>query len=345
MQTPIKAYSIDDIESLCTESHLPKFRAMQLLEWIYAKGAASYDEMTNIPKAMREQFACPYPLLSPSIVDKQVSKDGTRKYVLEFEGGALAETVAMPFDDGRLSVCCSSQSGCAMGCVFCATGKQGLTRSLLPGEIVDQVLVAIRDMGERVSNVVIMGQGEPFSNYSNTMAALRILNNPKLLNIGARHITVSTCGIVPRIASFAQEPEQFTLAVSLHSALQETRDILMPSMSHYPLEALKESLIGYSALTNRRFSFEYALIKDVNDDACHLEALADYCRNLLCHVNLIMLNEIDGSPYRPSSADTPQKWISVLEKAGVACTKRLSRGADIAGACGQLANKQRNRPL
>ena len=345
MGKPIKAYSLEDIESLLEEAHLPKFRARQLAEWLYVKNVSSYEEMTNLPKTMREQLACTHPLYTPSVVDKQISKDGTQKYVLEFEGGVFAETVAMPFDDGRLSVCCSSQSGCAMGCVFCATGKQGLLRSLEPGEIVDQVLITTHDMGKRVTNVVIMGQGEPFANYRNTMAALRILNDPKLLNIGARHITVSTCGLIPQIESFAREPEQFTLAVSLHSAVQNTRNMLIPAMRNYPLDRLKESLAFYNERTNRRFSFEYALIEGINDDAEHLDALVDYCKGLLCHVNIIMLNQVDGSPYRPASSKTPYVWIEKLEKEGIACTKRLSRGSDIDGACGQLSNKQKNRPF
>ena len=196
MMKPIKSFSIEDLESCVKEAKLPSFRAQQILSWLYSKGVSSYDEMTNLPKAAREQFAQTYPLHVPMLLERQISTDESRKYLIKLYDGALVETVGLPSPDGRLTVCASSQSGCSMGCVFCATGKSGLTISLDPGEIVDQVLMVQRDFDQRVTNVVIMGQGEPFANYNNVLAALRILNHQKLLNIGARHITVSTCGIV-----------------------------------------------------------------------------------------------------------------------------------------------------
>lgn len=341
MDEHIKTFSIEQVEELVRNAGLPTFRAGQLLEWLYAKGVGSYDEMTNIPKVVREQLAVSHPLFSPVIADKQTSVDGSRKYLLRFHDGVVVETVGLPSHDGRLTVCCSSQAGCAMGCTFCATGRNGLTRNLAVGEIVDQIIAVQRDFDERVTNVVVMGQGEPFANYDNVLAALRIMNSPKLMNIGARHITVSTCGIIKGIERFSEEPEQFTLAVSLHAARQDVRDDIIPAMREQRLGALRQALERYSTATGRRFSFEYALMKGVNDSEEDLQALITYCKRLLCHVNLIPLNEVEGSPIRPVGANIMQYWRDQLESVGIAASIRASRGSDIAGACGQLANKHR----
>lgn len=341
MAEPIKDFTIDELEELCSTAGLSPFRAMQILVWIYGRDKQSYDEMTDIPKVIREQFDLAFPLYTPVIREKLVSVDGSRKYLLEYRDGTVVETVGLPSKDGRLSVCCSSQAGCAMGCVFCATGKAGLTRNLTPGEIVDQVLAVQRDFGERVTNVVVMGQGEPFANYEAVMGALRILNHPKLLNIGARHITVSTCGLIDGIERFTEEPEQFTLAVSLHSGRQEVRDKLIPSMKNQRLGTLRQALDRYAAATGRRFSLEYALMDGVNDSQQDLEALITFSRRLLCHVNLIPLNAIDGADIQPAALERMSEWQDQLEAAGISCTMRKSRGRDINGACGQLANKKR----
>ena len=338
MSEPIKSYSITQIEDIMRNAGLSVFRAEQILTWIYAKAARSYDDMTNIPKVIREQFALAFPLHTPEIAAKQTSIDGSRKYLVKYHDGTLAETVGLPSKDGRLTVCASSQAGCAMGCEFCATGKNGLARSLMPGEIVDQVLAVQEDFGERVTNVVVMGQGEPFANYDATLAALRIMNHPKLLNIGARHITVSTCGLVKGIERFTEEPEQFTLAVSLHAARQEVRDQLMPGVKNQRLGTLRQALERYTNATGRRFSFEYALMDGVNDSKEDLEALITYCRRMLCHVNLIPLNEVEGSPFKPVSPQLMGTWRDQLEAAGIPASTRRSRGSDIAGACGQLAS-------
>ena len=335
---PIKSFSIEELATLFEETRLPKFRVMQVLSWMYVKGVCSYDEMTNLPKTMREQLDATFPLYPAKTLNSQTSQDESRKYLIEFHDGALAETVGIPSDSCRLTVCASTQSGCAMGCIFCATGKAGLTRSLEPGEIVDQILTVQEDFGTRVTNVVLMGQGEPFANYDNTIAALRILNHPKLLNIGARHLTVSTCGIIEGIRKLAEEPEQFTLAVSLHSALQESRNNLIPAMSNQRLDTLRLSLKRYAEFTGRRFTFEYALMKDVNDMEEELNALIDYCRGLLCHVNLIPLNAIEGSSVQPSSGNILHHWQTSLEASGIASSIRNSRGNDISAACGQLSS-------
>ena len=229
-----------------------------------------------------------------------------------------------------------------MECRFCATGAEGFVRNLMVGEIVDQVNVVRNDLNARISNIVVMGQGEPFANYDNTLAALRILNHPKYLNIGARHITISTCGLITGINKLAQEPEQFTLAVSLHSAIQETRDSIMPGVSKQPLDELHEALANYTKRTGRRFSFEFALMDGINTSVREIEALYQYGKDLLCHVNLIPLNEVEGSPFKPVTRKVLLLWQESLEMQGVACSIRNSRGSDIAGACGQLASKHFN---
>lgn len=227
-----------------------------------------------------------------------------------------------------------------MACRFCATGAEGFARNLMLGEIVDQVNVVRNDLGSRISNIVVMGQGEPFLNYANTIEALRIINDPKGISVGARKITVSTCGIIPGIESFSKEPEQFTLAVSLHSARQEIRDALMPHVAHYPLGELRRAIIDYIETTNRRVTFEYLLLDGINDSQKDLDALLAFCKGLLCHVNVLPMNPVDGSPYQPSPQRVVSNWIGALEKAGISATLRVSRGSDIQGACGQLKNAQ-----
>ena len=229
-----------------------------------------------------------------------------------------------------------------MGCMFCATGKNGLRRNLLPGEIVDQVLAVQEDYAQHVTNVVVMGQGEPFANYDAVLAALRIMNHKKLLNIGARHITLSTCGVIDGIRKLSEEPEQFTLAVSLHSARQEVRDRIMPAMKNQKLRDLHEVLNRYVDKTGRRYSLEYALMKDLNDSEEDFQALKAFCINELCHVNIIPLNKVEGSPIQTVSKATLKSWKDRLEAAGIAASVRQSRGSDIDGACGQLANRHRS---
>jgi 23S rRNA (adenine2503-C2)-methyltransferase len=334
----IKALSRDEIMSQFAEVGLPAFRAKQVIQWLYQKGAHSYDEMTNLPLALRQQLSESLPLHFPEIVRKQVSQDGTRKYLLRLGDGALVESVAMPTKT-RLSACVSTQAGCPMRCQFCATGRNGYTRSLGCGEIVDQATVIAQDFGQRVTNVVLMGQGEPFLNYDASIEAMRIFNSKDGLGIGARHITVSTCGILPQIRRFAQEPEQFTLAVSLHSAVQETRDRIMPGVRSYPLERLHDSIASYADATGRRPTYEYALMAGINDSDAELKALIAFTRRTLCHVNLIQLNEVKGSSYHPSTDGRLNAFKIGLERAGVEVTVRESRGSDIDAACGQLKQK------
>ncbi|WP_350455290.1 23S rRNA (adenine(2503)-C(2))-methyltransferase RlmN [Slackia heliotrinireducens] len=339
-QAGIKALSQQQIVDLLAEMEQPAFRAKQLVQWIYGRGASTYDEMTNLSKALRQELSEKAPLRTAEIIDKQVSRDGTRKYVVQFYDGAAVEMVAMPYED-RMTVCFSTQVGCPMACSFCATGKEGFTRNLLPGEMLDQIIIAEKDMNRRVSNLVGMGQGEPLLNYDNVMAALRFANSKDGRGIGARHITISTCGILKGIDDFSREKEQFTLAVSLHSAIQETRDELMPKVANQPLFRLKSALQTYVKRTGRRVTLEYIMINGYNDDDDHLDALVDFCDDLLCHVNLIPLNNIEGSPWQPSSKKQTQKFLNVLNASGTEATLRDSRGADIDGACGQLKNKRK----
>lgn len=334
----IRSLSHEEINNLVAELGQPAFRAKQIIEWVFSKHASSFDEMTNVPKKLREQLAERFSFRVPVEIAKQVSHDGSRKYLLEFSDGVSVETVGMP-NRNRLSVCVSTQAGCAMNCAFCATGFNGLTRSLTAQEIVDQVRHVANDLDERVTSVVFMGQGEPFANFDATVEALRILNDPDGYAIGARHLTVSTCGIIPGIKRFSELPEQYTLAISLHSAVQSTRNKIMPGVKKYTLPRLHEAIQAYVEKTGRRPSYEFAMIEGVNDTNPEMEALIDFCRGTMCHVNLIQLNDTPTSLLKPS----PMKKVEMLQKRlqmhGVETTIRNSRGNDIDAACGQL--KQR----
>ena len=351
MQTEVTIQGASDIPNLYELTHAelvellsglgqPKFRAKQVEEWLWQRGAQSFGEMTNLPKALREKLGEVASVTLVREAARQVSVDGSRKYLLRLGDGASVECVGMPSGE-KLSVCVSTQAGCAMACAFCATGALGLVRSLTAAEIFAQVTHVSRDFGRRVSSVVLMGQGEPFMNYDATLAAMRKMNAADGLGIGARHITVSTSGIIPQIARFANEPEQFTLAVSLHSANQKTRDQLMPGVKHFSLLRLYDVMGTYADKTGRRPSYEYALISGVNDTADELEALCDFTRGTLAHVNIIMLNEVDGSPFKPSSEARADDFVRALQRVGVEATVRKSRGADIDAACGQLHQRLR----
>lgn len=335
----IRLLTLEELQDLVKELGQPAFRAKQLNEWIYDKNVCSFDEMTNLPAALREKLSERFSFNVPVELVKQVSKDGSRKYLLQFSDGVSVETVGMP-NRNKLAVCISSQAGCAMGCAFCATGLAGLSRSLTAQEMVDQVLHVARDFGERVTSVVFMGQGEPFANFDATVQALRILNDPDGLAIGARHLTVSTCGVIPGIRRFAELPEQFTLAISLHSAIQGTRNQLMPGVKKYTLLRLHEAIQLYVEKTGRRPTYEFAMIDGINDTNPEMQALVDFCAGTLCHVNLIQLNNIPDSPFRPSPIEKVESLQRRLTMHGVETTIRNSRGSDIDAACGQLKQRR-----
>ena len=334
----LKSLSKGELMRLMEELGQPGFRVKQVEDWIWNKNASSFDDMTNLPKALRAELASKLTLGGVEEVARQVSEDGSRKYLLRLPDGATVECVGMP-SGKKLAVCVSSQAGCAMGCAFCATGGSGFTRSLTTSEIYDQVMHVRDDFDTRVTSVVFMGQGEPFMNYDNTLAALRKLNDPDQGGIGARHLTVSTCGVIPMIRKFSHEPEQFTLAVSLHSAVQKTRNILMPGVKKYSLLNLYTVMGEYVDRTGRRPTYEYALIGGVNDTHDEMTALCDFCRDTLAYVNLIQLNEVPGSKLKPSTERKAEDFKNALARVGVEATVRNSRGADIDAACGQL--KQR----
>ena len=335
----IKALDGPGVERLFAGLGQPHYRAEQLIRWLYQVGVNQFEEMTDLPATLRQELSRDFALPVPELVAQQISEiDGTRKYLWRLADGTEIESVGLPSGD-RLTVCFSTQAGCAMGCTFCATGRAGFVRDLAPGEIVDQVRLVGKDFGRRVTNAVAMGQGEPFANYTATLGALRLMNAENGLGIGARHLTVSTCGLIGGIERFATEPEQFTLAVSLHSAVQETRDSLMPAMSGARLDRLRVALADYVHKTGRRPTLEFALIAGVNDTDAEREALVRFCRGLHCHVNLILVNPVQGSPMSRSSDSLARTFVTALSATGTESSVRVERGTDIDAACGQL--KQR----
>jgi 23S rRNA (adenine2503-C2)-methyltransferase len=297
-----------------------------------------FTDMTDLPVALRAGLSRRFSIGHAEVADRQLSADGTCKYLVRFDDGTSVETVGLPEGD-RLTVCFSTQAGCAMGCTFCATGKAGFARDLTCGEMVRQVLLVAQDFGRRVTNAVAMGQGEPFANYDAVLAALRFLNSEEGPGIGARHITVSTCGLVAGIRRFAREPEQFTLAVSLHSAVQKTRDTLMPGVRGTKLTALKEALAEYVDVSGRRPTLEFALAADVNDTEREMEALVAFTRGTLVHVNLIPVNPVTGAGLDRSVADRIRLFRDTLQRAGIEVSVRVERGSDIDAACGQLRQR------
>lgn len=337
----LRSMTHGQLQELMSELGQPAFRVKQIEEWVWRKNVSSLDEMSNLPKTLRHALQDRVTLDSAEEIARQLSTDGSRKYLLRFSDGVSVECVGMP-SKGKLTACASSQAGCGIGCAFCATGMSGLTRSLSAGEIYEQVMHVRDDFGRRVTSVVLMGQGEPFANYTETFAALRRLNSPDGAGIGARHLTVSTCGIIPMIKKFANEPEQFTLAVSLHSAVQRTRDMLMPGVKKYSLIHLYDIMNEYVNKTGRRPSYEFALIRGVNDSDNEIAALCDFCRDNLAHVNLIMLNEVKGSKFQPSTNERAREFVRRLTSVGVEATIRDSRGSDIDAACGQLRQSVEN---
>ena len=334
----IKDYDLEQLKQELTNIGEKPFRAEQIFKWLYVEKVKSFDEMTNLSLELREKLKQNYDMCNYSIVRKLESKDGTKKYLFGLSDGNAIESVLMQYHFGK-TVCVSSQIGCKMGCKFCASTGIAFIRSLTSGEIVEQIIAIEQDIGEKISNVVFMGIGEPFDNYGNVMNAIKILNNQKGLNIGARHISISTSGIVPKIYQFADENVQCTLSISLHSANNETRSSMMPVNNAYNIQELIKACKYYISKTNKRISFEYALAKDNNDNQKAADELVELLHGMLCHVNLIPINKIENGKYIKSSNENIIKFRDYLNSKGITATIRRELGSDIDAACGQLRRK------
>lgn len=316
----------------------PAYRAKQIFRWL-SRGVASFDEMSDLPLALRQTLAERCLLGAPEILRRQEAKDGTIKYLFGLRDGNSIESVLMRYDYGD-SICLSTQAGCRMGCAFCASYDPARSRNLTAGEILEQVLFAQRDSGRKVSHIVLMGTGEPLDNYDNVMTFLRLVTHPDGLGLGMRHISLSTCGIVPRIRELAELRLQLTLSVSLHAPSDELRDRIMPVNKKYPLGVLVPACRDYFEKTGRRISFEYAMIAGFNDTPACADRLAALLRGMPAHVNLIPLNKVERSPLEPSSRDTIRRFQGRLESKNINATVRRSLGGEISAACGQLRRQQ-----
>ena len=316
----------------------PAFRAGQVFTWLH-RGVSSYDEMTNLPKQLREALAREYPLYTPKVVRKQESqKDGTIKYLWQLRDGNCVETVLMRYRYGN-TVCISTEVGCPMGCAFCASTIGGLVRRLEPAEMLDEVLFTQIDSGLPISHIVLMGIGEPLDNFDNVMRFLELVNHPDGMNISMRHISLSTCGLVPKIDALAAKKLQISLAISLHGPNNELRSKVMPVNRAYPIEELLDACRRYYDATGRRIHFEYAMIDGVNDTPECAKELLRRLKGLGAHVNLIPLNHVEESPLKPSSKEAVARFQKILEDGGVTATVRRTLGGDIDASCGQLRRK------
>ena len=334
----IKDYNLEQLKDELESLGEKKYRAEQIFKWIYVDKVNSFDEMTNLSISLREKLKNNYSINNFKVIKRQVSSDGTQKFLFDILDGNAIESVLMKYHHGN-TICVSSQVGCKMGCKFCASTGIKFVRSLSAGEIVEQVLAVERESGEKISNIVFMGIGEPLDNYDNVIHAIRILNNPKGLNIGARHISVSTSGIVPRIYDLAKENIQCTLSVSLHATNNEKRSQMMPISKKYSIEELIKACKDYINITNKRISFEYALAKDNNDNLEDAKQLVSLLKGMLCHVNLIPINKIENGNFVKSSNENIIKFRDYLNDNGIVATIRRELGSDIDAACGQLRRK------
>ena len=319
------------------------FRAKQIFSWLHQKQVTSFDEMTNLSKALREKLKENYIIKNIKIVEKLVSKeDNTSKYLFDIGDDIVIESVLMRYSYGN-AVCISSQAGCRMGCTFCASTVDGLERNLLPGEMAAQIYEIQRDIGERVSNVVIMGSGEPLDNYDNVMDFLEIIHSKEGNNLSHRHITLSTCGLVDKIYDLAKENLQITLAISLHAPNNEIRQNTMPVAKRYDIDSLIKAAKYYADTTKRRVTFEYALIKGVNDSSDCARELASRLKGIMCHINLIPVNNVKENNYIRSTEENINSFASLLRELGIETTVRRKLGSDINAACGQLRKSYKNR--
>ncbi len=333
----LKDLTFDELTEYFLSIGQKKYRAKQVYEWLY-KGVESFDEMTNLSKELREQLEELCTITTLKILRKQVSKDGTIKYLFELSDGETVESVLMDYKHGH-PICISTQVGCNMGCKFCASTLGGKVRNLTAGEIADQVIFASKDSGCSISNIVLMGMGEPLDNYEHVTKFIRNINHHAGMNIGARHIALSTCGIVPKIIQLADEGLPVTLSVSLHAPTDEKRSEIMPINKKYNINELMKALDYYVAKTNRRVTFEYSLISGVNDSVKTANALLKLIKGKLCHVNLIPVNSVRETGFVKSTPEDIQAFRNVLEQNGVTTTVRRELGSDIDASCGQLRRK------
>ena len=334
----LKSLTQPELAAILKELGQPAFRAKQVFSWLH-KGVRSYDEMTNLPKTLRDVLAEKYPINAPKVVRKQESqKDGTIKYLWQLSDGNCVETVLMRYHYGN-TVCISTEVGCAMGCAFCASTIGGLVRRLEPFEMLDEVLFTQIDSGLPVSHIVLMGIGEPLDNFDNVMRFLELVNSPDGMNISMRHISLSTCGLIPKIDALAEKKLQISLAVSLHGPNNEKRSKVMPVNKAYPIEPLLDACRRYYDTTGRRIHFEYAMIDGLNDGEEDARELLRRLKGMGAHVNMIPLNHVEESPLKPSSRAAVAKFQKILEDGGVTATVRRTLGSDIDASCGQLRRK------
>ncbi len=334
----LKSMTQPELSALLKEMGQPVFRAKQIFKWLHS-GVKSYEQMSNLPKSLRDELAERYPICAPEVVRKQESqKDGTIKYLWKLSDGNCVETVLMRYHYGN-TVCISTEVGCRMGCAFCASTLGGLVRKLEPFEILDQVIFTQADSGLPISHIVLMGIGEPLDNFENVLRFLELVNSPDGMNISMRHISLSTCGIVPRMDALAEKKLQLTLSVSLHAPTDEIRNTIMPVNKAYPTEELLQACRRYYEKTNRRISFEYAMINGVNDTEESAKMLLKRLKGLPAHINLIPLNHVEESPLKPSTRSAVQRFRTILEAGGVPATVRRTLGSDIDASCGQLRRK------
>ncbi len=325
----------EELEAFCEQLPCPRFRATQVLDWVYRRFVTDWRNMSNLPNPLRAAFAQAFAPISETPVTTHTDETGTVKYLLSLYDGETVECVWIPHRD-RCTLCVSCQVGCRFSCAFCASGKGGFARDLSAGEIVAQVLVAARLQGAAPNNIVFMGMGEPFDNYDHVLKAARLINHPKALAIGARRITISTCGLVPGIQRLATEGLQFELSVSLHAPNDALRRRLMPVNQLHPLESLMDACRAYTATTNRIVTFEYTLVDGVNDNERAALELIDLLRGMRCRVNLIPLSPVDGYAGKAPPGDRAERFATVLAEAGINSTLRFSRGRGVNAACGQL---------
>lgn len=344
MKEQLNSLTQQQLTGLMEQMGQPAFRAKQIFRWIHEKQVTDFSQMTDQPKSLLEQLSQRFELVQLVVARRQQSKDGTIKFLFQLPDENCIETVLMRYNYGN-TVCVSTQVGCRMGCRFCASTQAGLVRSLTAGEIAAEVYAAGKDIGERISHIVLMGIGEPLDNFDNVMDFLSIISSPLGVNIGMRNISLSTCGLVPMIDKLAERKLQLTLSISLHAPNNAMRSQMMPVNNAYPVEQLVAACRRYQQHTGRRISFEYSMVKGVNDSAATAKELAQLIKGMGAHVNLIPINPVDGSPYSATDAANVKRFQQQLEQLGVNATIRRRLGSDISAACGQLRREAREDAL